>query len=151
MRDKPSINRPLLYNSGTYATLLCFRRPFVTTPPYNRRQGNLYPISPVQKEALDTVHYTAHSLRFAIKLDRGDISFTNNLRVLHARESFRDAWPPRHIQRLIVREPSERYKLPVGLTDIWRQLFGDGDPEKPKNESFRPENAAGDPLFRLNG
>jgi hypothetical protein len=92
-------------------------------------------------------------MAFAIRFERGDISFTNNLRVLHARESFRDypGLPQRHVQRLIVRQPSEVYRLPEGLRDIWQKIYGEGDPSQPKTEAFRPEPTAGDPLWKMNG
>ncbi|KAI9765908.1 MAG: hypothetical protein M1840_007049 [Geoglossum simile] len=149
--QKPALERPLLYNSGVHATMLCFRQPFVTSAPNNLRQGNLPEISSAQKEALDAIHYTASDKAIALNLVRGDLIFVNNLLVLHARGGYTDQGMPRHVQRLIVRDPIENWRVPVGLRDIWGMIFGNPDHEW-KNEVFNLDDLRGQrALWKLNG
>jgi len=133
MGPKPALDRPLLYNSGVHATMLCFRQPFVTSAPSYLRQGGLPEISSAQKEALDAIHYTAREKAVALNLNRGDQG------------------KPRHVQRLIVRDPSESWRLPSKLADIWGMIFGDPNNEW-KNEVFNLDDLRDQKaLWKLNG
>jgi len=131
--------------------MLCFRQPFVTSAPSYLRQGGLPEISSAQKEALDAIHYTAREKAVALNLNRGDLVFVNNLLVLHARDGYTDQGKPRHVQRLIVRDPSESWRLPSKLADIWGMIFGDPNNEW-KNEVFNLDDLRDQKaLWKLNG
>jgi len=147
MNPKPALDRPLLYISGVHPTLLCFRQPFVTSGPNNLRQGNLPEISLAQKEALDTIHYTALEKAVSVDLKRGDLIFVNNFLVLHARGSYTDQGRPRHVQRLILREPGESWRVPSALEDIWGAIF-----RNTGHEVFNLDEPTDQrPLWKLNG
>jgi alpha-ketoglutarate-dependent taurine dioxygenase len=46
--------------------------------------------SAIQVEALDALHFLAEKFHVAMKLERGDMQFVNNLSMVHARNSYVD-------------------------------------------------------------
>jgi alpha-ketoglutarate-dependent taurine dioxygenase len=47
-------------------------------------------LSAIQVEALDALHFLAEKFHVAMKLERGDMQFVNNLSMVHARNSYVD-------------------------------------------------------------
>lgn len=47
-------------------------------------------LTPVQVEALDALHFLAEKFHVAMKLEKGDMQFINNLSMIHARNSYID-------------------------------------------------------------
>lgn len=72
--------------------------------------------------------------RFAFR--SGDIVFFNNLRMLHARDSFVDGCgehntTKRYVMRLILKDDGNRgWELPSELNEKWRELYDHQDEEE---------------------
>lgn len=47
-------------------------------------------LTPIQVEALDALHFLAEKFHVAMKLEKGDMQFVNNLSMIHARNSYVD-------------------------------------------------------------
>jgi hypothetical protein len=87
-------------------------------------------MSEVQAEALDMVHFVAekHSIRF--QMQSGDILFSNNLALLHARGPYVEtvASPKkRHLLRLWLRNDQRAWTTPQGLEEDWFSVYGDSE------------------------
>jgi hypothetical protein len=83
-----------------------------------------------QAEALDAIHFTAAKHALAIKLQRGDVTFMNNLGIFHAREAFKDNEDSgRHIIRMWLRNKGLAWKTPDNMDGVWDHIYGEIYPE----------------------
>jgi hypothetical protein len=87
---------PLLYYDPAdgHAIIQCSRRHFIG---YSGQQRNpdIPPVTEVQVEVLDTVHYLAHKSLSGAEPQKGDIQYIKGLGLLHARDVFKDS--PEHM------------------------------------------------------
>ncbi|KAJ5637417.1 hypothetical protein N7490_007296 [Penicillium lividum] len=86
-------------------------------------------LTPIQVEALDALHFLAEKFHVAMKLEKGDMQFINNLSMIHARNSYvDDAENRRHLLRLWLRDPQNSWITPDPLRKrsdkIYDERFG---------------------------
>ena len=87
--------RPLIYhqprttNTEERIIVQFARRPF-TGFGNIPRPSDIPPITEVQAEAMDALHYTAEKFCITFDLEKGDIQYINNLCIFHARNGFTD-------------------------------------------------------------
>jgi alpha-ketoglutarate-dependent taurine dioxygenase len=55
------------------------------------RSSNIPPITEVQAEALDALHFLAEKFSVTLGFQKGDVQYVNNLSIFHARDGFVDA------------------------------------------------------------
>lgn len=87
------------------------------------------PLSPQQTRALEVVQELATKYARPLAMQLGDLTFVNNLTVLHARESFQDSPPDRvrYLVRMWLKNPSLALALPPKLEEGNRRIFGEED------------------------
>ncbi|KAJ6184952.1 hypothetical protein N7519_006253 [Penicillium mononematosum] len=141
------IHRPLLFYQPACGTapervILQFsRRSFSGFG--SRTQTNM--LSAIQVEALDALHFLAERFHVAMKLERGDMQFVNNLSMIHARNSYVDGPDNRrHLLRLWLRDPQNSWVTPEPLRNRADRIF---------DEAFRrgPQVFPLDPIARSVG
>jgi hypothetical protein len=87
--------RPLIYHQPSKEdteeriVIQFARRPFTGFGKIPR-PADIPPITAVQAEAMDALHYAAEKLCVAFDLEKGDIQYINNLCIFHARNGFTD-------------------------------------------------------------
>ncbi|CDM31865.1 hypothetical protein DTO013E5_1897 [Penicillium roqueforti] len=90
-----------------------------------RSQMNM--LSSIQVEALDALHFLAEKFHVAMKLERGDMQFINNLSMIHARNSYiDDSENRRHLLRLWLRDPQNSWIMPEPLWNRSNLIFDEG-------------------------
>ena len=103
--------------------LQSFRRPFTgfgNTP----RSTALPPLTEAQKDALNTLYFTALAESFTIDFNNGDLLVFNNLAMLHARDSYTPSEEtPRHLLKMYVRDSKRGWKIPPVLEEQWESLY----------------------------
>lgn len=126
--------RPLLFNlaSGKLATQISRARLFGTADMH--RPKSLPPLTPEQVEALDAVHATGQDVARRFQFRSGDIFFFNNMRLLHARDSYMDGneeenTTRRYLLRLILKDERNRdgWEIPIELKETWKELYDHDD------------------------
>lgn len=123
--------RALLFDFASKGPGFCFSRRPITGSPTSPRSPGVPPMSEVQAEALDMVHFTGVKHQHTMSLRRGDIQLINNLAVFHARNGFRDGVEQRrHIIRLWLRNEELAWKTPAGLERTWFEKYGDSERRK---------------------
>ncbi|KAF2104879.1 Clavaminate synthase-like protein [Rhizodiscina lignyota] len=123
--------RQLLFNFKDHGPGFCFSRRPITGSPASPRSPGVPPMTEVQAEALDMVHFTAVEHKLTMQLQRGDIQLINNLAVFHARSGFRDTpMQKRHIMRLWLRNEELAWQTPEGLQRTWFEKYGDSERRK---------------------
>lgn len=116
--------------SSAQRVLLSFSRRPLTGSPVSPRTPSIPPLTAVQSDALDTLHFTAAAHSLAIQLRAGDMQFWNNFALLHAREGFTDGPEPtqrRHLLRLWLRDDDRAAQwgfVPDALRRPWDEAFG---------------------------
>ena len=81
-------------------------------------------LSPAQRRALDTVQRIAEEVCIELDHQAGDIQFVNNLALLHARNSYKDAPNmARHIMRLGLRDRENSWVLPEQYKNMTESAF----------------------------
>jgi hypothetical protein len=79
-----------------------------------------------QADALDIVEFLARKHALKINLQKGDMSFTNNLTMVHSREGYIDGPDTRrYLVRMWLRNDEEQYPIPAALAETWSNIFGD--------------------------
>ncbi|KAF3902679.1 hypothetical protein AA313_de0200652 [Arthrobotrys entomopaga] len=131
--------RPLLYYHDGKPILFVARRPFTGSNPTDVPQ----PLSLLQAEALDSVHFAAERHAARIQLQKGDIQFMNNLAVVHSREEFRDASigegaERRHLIRAFIKNEERSYSLPPQLDGAFSEIYPDNIPASQYNYRIDP-------------
>ncbi|KAF2669054.1 Clavaminate synthase-like protein [Microthyrium microscopicum] len=141
--------RALLFNFGARGPAFCFSRRPITGSPTSPRSPGVPPMSEVQAEAIDMVHFTAWKNKVTIKLRRGDIQLINNLACQHARENFVDKpLQRRQIIRLWLRNEDMAWETPEGLKKTWFEKYGDSERRKIATWNILPGALRERVLFR---
>ncbi|KAF3935074.1 hypothetical protein ABW20_dc0109248 [Dactylellina cionopaga] len=135
--------RPLLYYHNGRPILFVARRPFTGSNPGDAPR----PLTLLQAEALDSVHFAAEQHAIHIQLQKGDLQFLNNLAVVHSREEFRDASigdgaERRHLIRIFIKNPERAYALPPQLDGAFSEIYPDDTPASHYNYRIDPFNFA---------
>lgn len=81
--------RPVLYHEDGHAIIQYSRRHF-TGYGTQKRSPNIPPITELQAEALDAVHFLAEKFSLGLNFQKGDIQYINSMGLLHARDAFKD-------------------------------------------------------------
>ena len=81
--------RPVLCHEDGHAIIQYSRR-VLTGHRSLRRSPNIPPITELQAEALDAVHFTAEKFSLELNFQKGDIQYINSMGLLHARDAFKD-------------------------------------------------------------
>ncbi|KAF4498019.1 Clavaminate synthase [Fusarium agapanthi] len=107
--------RPLLFNYQGHIILNFGRIHLMATEPTD--DGTFAP-KPTAKqlEALDLVQQLAEKHHLSLNMDPGDLTFINNLGILHAREEFTDSPEhTRHLVRMWLKNEDKAWPLPRTL------------------------------------
>ncbi|KAK6532680.1 hypothetical protein TWF281_006859 [Arthrobotrys megalospora] len=136
-------NRPLLWYEDGRPILFVARRPFTGSNSGDTPK----PVTLLQAEALDSVHFAAERHAIRVQLQKGDIQFMNNLAVVHSREEFRDASigegaDRRHLIRAFIKNEERAYKLPPHLDGAFDEIYPDDIPSSEYNFRVDPFNFA---------
>ena len=125
--------RPLLYHSDG-RILMSFVRDALVGLDWIPRTKGLPWLTAAQVKALDAVQATAHRHQRVLAMQPGDLTFVNNLCLLHAREAFENGHDPdadqplsqtRYLVRLWLRNARLALQLPPQLAAGNRRLFDD--------------------------
>ena len=133
IKENPSFKRQLLIEYE--GRLICnYRiRPFLGTPGYPRN-ADLGPLPAHQEEALDVVGKIADEIALKFEFQTGDIQYSNNLSMLHAREEFTRAADDnrrRHLLRIVLKDEEYGWDMPEALKAVMNSMFEhDADEEK---------------------
>ncbi|CAG8090782.1 unnamed protein product [Penicillium olsonii] len=118
--------RPLLFyqpasNTAPERVILQFsRRSFSGFGAFTRENS----LSAIQVEALDAIHFLAEKFHVAMKLEKGDMQFVNNLSMIHARNSYADdSENRRHLLRLWLRDPQNQWTTPDPLYNRSNRIY----------------------------
>ncbi|KAK6505821.1 hypothetical protein TWF481_007712 [Arthrobotrys musiformis] len=135
--------RPLLWYEDGRPILFVARRPFTGS----NVGDNPKPLTLLQAEALDSVHFTAERHAIRVQLQKGDIQFMNNLAVVHSREEFRDASvgegaDRRHLIRAFIKNEERAYQLPKHLDGAFDEIYPEDIPSSEYNFRIDPFNFA---------
>ncbi|KAK6343114.1 hypothetical protein TWF718_008487 [Orbilia javanica] len=135
--------RPLLWYEDGRPILFVARRPFTGSNLGDAPK----PLTLLQAEALDSVHFTAQRHAVRVQLQKGDIQFMNNLAVVHSREEFRDASigegaERRHLIRAFIKNEERAYRLPQHLDGAFDEIYPDDIPSSEYNFRIDPFNFA---------
>jgi hypothetical protein len=141
--------RALLFNFVGKGPGFCFSRRPITGSPTSPRSPDVPPMTEVQAEALDMVHFLSKRHCLTMRLKRGDIQLINNLAVQHARDAFSDSTSQRrHIIRLWLRNEDLAWKTPAGLKATWFDKYGDSPRRRIAKWSVHPNATRDRVLFR---
>jgi Taurine catabolism dioxygenase TauD, TfdA family len=141
--------RGILFNFENKGPGLCFSRRPITGSPTSPRTPGVPPISEVQAEALDMVHFLAVKHKLTMRLERGDIQLINNLAIQHSRNHFTDSdTQRRHIVRLWLRNEELAWKTPDGLKKTWFEKYGNSERRKRARWNIEPGATRERVLFR---
>ncbi|KAF2203003.1 Clavaminate synthase-like protein [Delitschia confertaspora ATCC 74209] len=141
--------RALLFNFDDKSPAFCFSRRPITGSPTSPRSPGVPPMTEIQAEALDMVHFTGVKHQLSMRLQRGDIQLINNLAVFHARNGFRDSTAQRrHILRLWLRNEELAWKTPQGLQRTWFEKYGDSPRRKLAKWNIEPGTSRQRVLYR---
>lgn len=102
--------------------------PLLGLPEVKRNASLPLPTSQ-QRQALATVQRLATQYSRPLTMQLGDLTFVNNLTVLHAREGFNDAPPNqvRYLVRMWLKNPDLALVLPPELEGGNKRTFGEED------------------------
>jgi hypothetical protein len=149
--QKPAFwhTRALLYNFEGKGPGFCFSRRPITGSPTSPRSPDVPPLTEVQAEALDMVHFLSQKHCLTMRLRRGDIQLTNNLAIQHAREAFLDSpSQQRHVMRLWLRNEQLAWETPDELKATWFEKYGDSKRRKIATWNIIPGGTRERVLFR---
>lgn len=100
---------------------------------YTRVLAGLHSLTREQIEALDAVHVAGQQVAHRFSFRSGDLVFFNNLRMLHARDGFKDGLEEqnttkRYVLRLILKDDrNEGWEVPPELEETWKELYDHQD------------------------
>ncbi|KAK1832993.1 hypothetical protein QBC39DRAFT_390275 [Podospora conica] len=138
----PSV-RPLLFHHDSRLLMSLVPDPLVGIPSIPRTKG-LPSLSTLQIEALEVVEGIARRHCRVLCMQPGDLTFVNNLGVLHAREGFVDqpGRSERYLVRLWLRNAELGWELPEVLATGGERVFGEVEGvEEDWNVAFKPRLA----------
>lgn len=141
--SKAYYKRPLLWYEDGKPILFVARRPFTGSNSSDTPK----PLTLLQAEALDSVHFTAERHSIRVQLQKGDIQFMNNLAVVHSREEFQDASigegvNRRHLIRAFIKNNERAYRLPQHLDGAFDEIYPDDISPSEYNYRIDPFNFA---------
>ena len=117
-----------------------FSRRLLTGHPTRGRTDGVPRLTQAQADALDAVHFAAGKHHITLAMQEGDISFLNNMGLLHGRQGFHDhdkaAECKRHVMRLWLRNKEMQWTLTPPLELAWARVFD--DPERPVRWDAEP-------------
>lgn len=126
--------RPLLFTSSTGELMIQASRSRLYGIPTRPRPDCLPPLSTQQVEAVDSLHIVATEVARRFELRSGDMMFFNNMRMMHARDSFIDGeecdnTTKRYLLRLILKDDREAaiWDRPVQMEPTWKELYDHRD------------------------
>ncbi|KAH8682705.1 hypothetical protein BX600DRAFT_506272 [Xylariales sp. PMI_506] len=121
----PPSTRPLLYHHGG-RLIMSFIPDALTGGPGIARPPSLPRLTPLQVEALAAVQELAARHARHLHMQLGDLTYVNNLTLLHAREGFVDSHPTRvrYLVRMWLKNTDMALELPPQLAAGNRRLFG---------------------------
>ncbi|KAI1326690.1 Clavaminate synthase-like protein [Xylariaceae sp. FL0255] len=131
--------RPLLYyHDGRI--MMNFFRASLTGLKDLPRSDNMPHLTPTQKEALDSIQAVAQRHQRSLRMLPGDLTFVNNLGLLHAREGFVDSEQhKRYLVRLWLKNSEMAWSLPAPLEAGNRRVFSDdGEIDENWNIVYKP-------------
>lgn len=114
--------RPLVFHANGHVYINCARAT-ITGTASRPRPMSLPALTPVQREALDTLHHISQEVAYPITFASGDLLLFNNLRKLHARDRYTDdasRGHHRHLLRLIVQDEGRPWALPEPWRSVWQ-------------------------------
>jgi hypothetical protein len=117
--------RPLIFYHGS-RLIMNFGRTALLGSAVHPRPEHLPKLSDRQREALDVVEAIAQAVQLEIRTQAGDMHFINNFAVLHRREGYVNGSAPgerRHLVRMLLRDSSLGWSLPVDLKPDWDEAF----------------------------
>lgn len=130
--------RQLLYYHGGKVILNFVRQPLIGLENVARSKG-LPTITPQQIEALDAIQSIAEKHQHRMSMQRGDLTFINNLSILHAREGFQDdVENTRYLVRMWLKNEALAWKLPPPLQYGNERIFNSLDIEEKWNVMYQP-------------
>ncbi|KAK8026329.1 hypothetical protein PG991_003385 [Apiospora marii] len=99
--------------------------------PGIERPSSLPQCTREQVEALDVLEATALKHQLRLNMQYGDMTYVNNLAILHSREAFEnDESHVRHLVRIWLRNEQLAWRTPRVLDRGFDMVFGDDVPEK---------------------
>lgn len=129
--------RPLLFTLPSGQLALQASRSRLYGTPTRPRPTWLAPLSAQQIEAVDALHVAGHEVARRFEFRSGDIIFFNNLRMMHARDSFVDGdeeenTTKRYLLRLILKDGrnDEKWELPPEMRPTWKEIYDHEDEEE---------------------
>jgi hypothetical protein len=89
------------------------------------RDTRLEPLTDEQLRALDVVDEIARTHAITMMQEPGDMTFFNNLSILHARNAFVDEGGDqyRHLTRLIFRDEKRGWSIPQQMQQDWEKFY----------------------------
>ena len=81
--------RPVLFHEDGHAIIQYARR-LLTGYGHQKRSPNIPPLTELQAEALDAVHFSAEKFSLQLNFQKGDIQYINSMGLLHARDAYKD-------------------------------------------------------------
>lgn len=126
-----------------------FSRRQLTGSLVSPRSKDIPPMTELQAEALDKVHFSAEKHCLTLECRRGDMQFWNNLAILHAREAFTDAevqegqaeqtvLGKRHLLRLWLRRDDSPWKTPYYLQKQLKEVYDVNDSDVAEKWPIEP-------------
>ncbi|KAL2009023.1 hypothetical protein VTN00DRAFT_7217 [Thermoascus crustaceus] len=123
-------SRPLLFIENGHVIMNFVRYPFIGLPDAPRA-ADLPPVSTVQVEALDLVELLAQKHQLVLDMHPGDLTFINNLAILHSREAFEDDTShTRYLVRLWLKNEELAWTIPPALVSGNEKSFDEELAEK---------------------
>jgi len=120
-------SRALLFIEDGHIIMNFVRYPFIGFPDIPRA-AHLPPVSTMQVEALDVVERIAQDHQLVLDMRPGDMTFINNLALLHSREAFEDdASNTRYLVRMWLKNEALAWTLPPALSFGNEKSFNDAE------------------------
>ena len=118
---------PLLFSGEGGRPFFGYTRYALTGSTGSPRPGTdvVPPLTDLQADALDTIHFVAAEKSLGLPQRKGDIHLISNRAHFHAREAYGNypADSSRHLMRLILMDSEFGYTLPEKQMDRWGNLF----------------------------
>lgn len=118
---------PLLISGEGGRPFFCYTRYALTGFTGSPRPGTnvIPPLTDLQADALDTIHFVADENSLGLPQRKGDIHLINNRAHFHAREAYggHPTDSKRHLMKLILTDSEFGGTLPEKLNDRWGNMF----------------------------
>jgi len=103
-----------------------------------KRNPNLPSPTEAQISAADAIQFIAMKNAFKLPTKKGDILFTNDLALVHAREGFDDGGDvmKRHLVKMYLRDPDQGWGIPPSLEVGWKTVYSSNEPDGTRKETW---------------